>query len=456
MNNNYDLIQYFLNMMREFAISNPDKQITENFVYSNLIRFNINNNQYPNQNVKDNYDYWKGRYQNNSNIKVFEVESNSFLWFSNGKLNGNEIKLYIPMDYNHVQEGASRLFDFISSTNMTHQSKIASIIRNDNVVVRVTNLEDAKKVIDFVNSNYYIKEGMIKVNPFLPNCNGVGITMDNKFSFNSETSKLVSNFIEYMKSINRMDLITVDNFNSYIKNSISNVQDPDLKDIYTLLSKTTTKEFKLQDFVDHANNKLIDKYTDNRVRIVDPKYYLERCIRLTEKKHPGNSKAGLIQYLKSNPMYFTNDERAREGLIKYVKPRDLIPIMRTKLQENNIPIPQTDKELVEKYIDLVFVKNYVKEFEIIKEAYKNTLDKYQQRHADVAFEQLYLNNNILYFTNDFNDRTKLEKQVLPLDVKKIILNNIDLNGLKDINNISEILYRFKNVLEHNKEKLSNI
>ena len=41
MNNNYERMQEFLNVLKEFAISNPEKEITDNFIYSNLIRFNL-------------------------------------------------------------------------------------------------------------------------------------------------------------------------------------------------------------------------------------------------------------------------------------------------------------------------------------------------------------------------------------------------------------------------------
>ena len=49
----------------------------------------------------------------NSNINVFQVANRkSFLWFINGKIRGNEIKLYIPLDNQHIEEGANQLFDF--------------------------------------------------------------------------------------------------------------------------------------------------------------------------------------------------------------------------------------------------------------------------------------------------------------------------------------------------------
>ena len=170
-NENYELMKYFLDMIKDFAFSNPKYEITEKFVYSQLIGFNVRQDQMPFKNIRDEYfENWIYRYKNNIGIDVnYRNQSNYFLWFISGQIKGNEIKLYIPMDQVHIKEGANQLFDFISSTNIEHQSKIASIIRNDNVVLRVNSLEDAKTIIDFVNSNHYIREGMIKVNPFLPN-----------------------------------------------------------------------------------------------------------------------------------------------------------------------------------------------------------------------------------------------------------------------------------------------
>lgn len=444
MNKNYQYMQQFLDMIKEFAISNPDKEITYNFVYSNLIRFRTNENSSGYDRIDDNFKYWKQRYQRNKNVDVFETERlRGFCFFTKGTVKGNEVKLYIPLDKVHVKEGANQLFDFIASTNIEHQSKIATVVRNDNVVVRVNNLEDAKRIIDYVTSNEYLKTGMLEVNPFLPNCNGVGITMDNNFSFNSELSKSIASFIEYLKANNSLHLATIENFNNYINSSLSQIVDLDLKDIYSLLGKTTSKNFSLQDFVNHANNKLIDKYTDDRKRIIDPSYYLENAIIVTEKFYPGNSKTAIKEYMRSNATYFTNKERAREGLMKYVRPGDLVPLLRAKLQEKGVEIPNRDEELIEKYLNIVLNKqnNYREEFEIIKQAYMSTLSAYNINQAITAFKDLFLNGSVKYFTNRFGDREKLIKKVLPYNVKKIIVSNIDTMNL-DINNIDDICQRF--------------
>lgn len=441
MNKNYAYMQEFLDMIKEFAISNPANEITYNFVYSNLIGFRTNNFR---DRIDDNFDYWKHRYYENKNISVFETDRlKGFCFFANGDMKGNEVKLYIPLKSNYVKEGANQLFDFLSSTNIEHQSKIATIVRNDNVVVRVNNLEDAKTIIDYVTSNEYIRAGMLQVNPFLPNCNGVGITMDNNFSFNSELSKAIAGFIEYLKANNLLHLANVENFNNYINSSLSKIVDLELKDIYCLLAKTTSKDFSLQDFINHANSKLIDRYDDERKRIIDPSYYLENVIMITEKFYPANSKTAIKEYMHSNATYFTNKKRAREGLMKYVRPGDLVPLMRAKLQEKGVAIPNKDEELIDKYLDIVLNKqnNYREQFEIIKQAYVSTLSVYDINQAITAFKSLFVYNNVKYFTNRFGDRERLIKSVLPYNIKRIIISNIDTTNL-DINDINDICQRF--------------
>lgn len=447
---NYKLIQYFLDMIGEFAISNPTKEITKNFVYSNIMRFNIKKEQQPYVQIDSLFEHWKSRYKNNNNINIFEVQQRPFLWFSHGEIKGNEIKMYIPLDYQHIKEGANQLFDFIASEGIEHQSKIANKIRNDNIVVRVNSLEDAKKIIDFVENNDYIKEGLIKTNPFLANCNGVGLAMDNNYSYNSTISQIISEFVMYLREHNRMDLLTVDNLNDFICKRIPMQNDEDLKDIYILLSKATDRNFELQDFIDHAENKLIDVYSLDRTRITTPSYYLERAIKLTNSKYPQNCEKAILEYLNGNPNYFTNLKKGRQGIIKYVKPGDLINIMRSKLNQEGINIPNTDRDLINSYLNIVLPKNYEKSFNIICSAYINTEKVYDEYQARGAIRELLLNNDIRYFTNRFNDRTNLKDNVLGHNIKKIILNNIDIDNL-DVNDYREIIKRFLDVV-HNKNK----
>ena len=136
--------------------------------------------------------------------------------------------------------------------------------------------------------------------------------------------------------------------------------------------------------------------------------------------------------MKGENIGFTRGINSRDAIDKYVKPGDLINIMRSKLRQNNIEIPHTDNELITRYLNLIMPK--VNEFDIIKNAYLNTSKVYNKYQATEALKRLILNNDISCFTNQFNDRVLLKQHVLGKDVKKILLQNIGLNSVYDVNN----------------------
>ena len=451
MNRNYELQQQFLDFVKNLSLWNPEKTITSKMIYSNLIRFNIENSGI---NVVGYYEGWKNRYQNNPNINVFQTNNVDFLYFKKGRLSGNEIKLYIPLKLEYLEQGANQIFDFISDQGIAHQSKIAVIIRNDNLVVRVNSLEDAQKIVNFVSSNLYLMNGLANVNPFLPNWNGIGVAMDNNESYNSVISEVISEYLYELKKNNDLENFTVEGLNNFVRSKINITQDLDRRDIYSLISKTTNSNFKIQDFFQHANYKLIDKYDTDRKRITDPKFYLEEAIRITEKYYPNNSKQAILEYLKGNSQLFTRKENVRYGLEKYVSPGDLISIMRSKLKENNVIIPNNDSKLVDEYLKIILEKQknalFIETFEIIKNAYFNTLNKYNINQAREALNDLILYKNINKFTNDFKDRNKL-KTILNVDIKRVILNNINIQDL-NVNDIKQIVCRFEDSIGLNQNQ----
>lgn len=447
--NNYNRIQDFLDLIKQYVIYNKNFEFDDSLVYSLLIRYNLTSNV-DSENVEELFPLFKQRYFDDDRINLFEIENKNFLWFEHGKMRGNEVKLYIPIDREHLQNGANMLFDFIASTGIEHQSKIATIIRNDNVVVRVNSIEDANKIISFVNENQYIKEGLNNVNPFLPNCGGVGLAMDNNYSFNSTVADVIADFISILKQNNRLDLFTVDALNSYITECIDEIDDLDLKDIYILLSKTTTKDFELQDFADFAYNKKIDDYDSKRRRITDPKHYLEKAILVNEQKYHGSSKNAILEYLNGDSSRFTRDQNVRDGLMKYVSLNDLEILMTLELRNDDNSLFYPNKEaMVEDYVNSVLLKHndYGYIFGLIEIAYKNTMVVHGKTQADFAFKKLYSEGFVNGFTNKYGDRQNIIDNVLNknIDIKKVILNNIDYESI-DINNSNDILQSFLNTV----------
>ena len=357
---NYELIQRFLNIIKELAISNPSKTIDDNIIYTNLVGYNISKDQKPYEDISQILNNIANNYKQNPNMEIKKVKS--FLVIGNGNINFNQIKLYLPLDKNHIETGIKELVDFISSKNIPYQIKISNKIRNDDISIKVNTLEDVEEILSFANNNEYIKEGLIKSNPFLPSIHGIGITMDNNYSYNFVISELIYNYIAVLKIKDKLDEIQIENLNLFINEQEKNIDDLDLKDIYNLLFKTTSKEFKIEDFIDHANKKMADKYDENKKRIVDPNYYLEMAVKKTyEKHHSSNIIMVLKRYIDGDAKYFTNDDNVRFGLIKYLEPRDLVNIMRNKLIENNEPVPSEIDNLINSYLGVILKdENYEK------------------------------------------------------------------------------------------------
>lgn len=183
------------------------------------------------------------------------------------------IKLYIPIGKNDSLNFIMNLIYFIENSNIWHQSKLASDIRTDDMVVRVYTEEDARKIIDFVNAN--AGETLLETNPFLERDGKVGLAVDGSQSFNRSTSYLVADYIEECNNNGKAEECGLEGFRKYLqerynkiyeqcedvgsilkffhKNS-DNKQILDMKVIMEALLLTTDKEKNADDFFEYWNS----------------------------------------------------------------------------------------------------------------------------------------------------------------------------------------------------------
>ena len=185
--------------------------------------------------------------------------------------NGEQIKMYIPLDEEHLEKGVKDIFTFLSNNNISHISKVAKRIRFDDVVVRVSNPEDAEKLSEFVNNNEYIMEGLIEPNPFAFAHNNIAYASDGRESYNGIFSKYVElYFKERTKEGKLFDTGLIDFYrfvgNYYNENIVRNNEEQlkkdfeegydvkdlnDLKLVSHLLIKTSDPDFTYEDYLDH-------------------------------------------------------------------------------------------------------------------------------------------------------------------------------------------------------------
>ena len=197
---------------------NYENGISDGSVYNFLRNYNLKPEE-------RNYDIsplffkkWIDRFSNVNDINVF-VNPNwkYFCQFRNDIPSLNCYKLYIPLDYQHLYEGANRLFDFITKNKIKHTSKIASHLRTDNIVIRLSEYNDVKKVLNFVKNDAYINEGLIKTNPFCFSKNGVGLSYDGNLSYNSVVASLIAEYLNDAKNKKETkEEININNFYNFV------------------------------------------------------------------------------------------------------------------------------------------------------------------------------------------------------------------------------------------------
>ena len=110
---NYDKMQDFLNVIKKLALENKNREINSDLVYSLLINYGLDNTERVSLKDKfvDFYDY----FAHTPNIRVYERANFDFLMFANGKLNGNEVKLYVPFARDKIVEAGKQIFTFLIS-----------------------------------------------------------------------------------------------------------------------------------------------------------------------------------------------------------------------------------------------------------------------------------------------------------------------------------------------------
>lgn len=224
------------------------------------------------------------------------------------------------MDEKHLYNGANMLFDFIARNNIKHNSKIGKKIRNDNIVVRVSSIDEANMIIDFVKNNAYLQEGLLNTNPFTMNINGVGVAMDDFHSYNNELCKALADYIYDLKAYNQLDSLNINNFRAFLEN-YKDFSDDDLNTIFSLIRNVIDgNQISLKNFGNVNNN----FYSDSEIKEDN----LKTAIIETSKKYGmEQSIVALRRYLiYGNTNGFTRQNNARSR-IKELSKEDILKFL---------------------------------------------------------------------------------------------------------------------------------
>lgn len=463
--NRVDRINEFLILLRDLALQNPHFLTTRNEFYGLLI---FKDFTHKNANEKF-FENWIKKYEGNSKINVFiEPKFKYFCHFlsndDKAKSSTEHIKFYIPLDENHIEQGSNMIFDFLTQNNISHLSKIGKDTRIDDIVVRLANKEDAIKLINFVSSNNYIQEGLLKPNPFTLNVNNLAIACDGRISYNDTVSTLLYLYISTKRKENTLNEVNVNDFYEFVNNYYKKVfinkthihrlktdfnvdinnkkQVINYMNVLELILKAGNNNFSFTDFLVHFDNCKSNEVNDKK----QSKFYETK--KMGEVELNDMTKEIIKILLKS----YNNERTARDHLSSYICYNDSRYLtreygLRDKVTNSNYR-QSLLKYLKEQNLDF---NSYIQNLNITKKEESTVTDMLKEvisvmslkKGKDYAIKAIiaYIktgNENYITRTNDM--RTKVVEFDLCNKVNDyLIKNNISLQKLINsiINNVNK-------------------
>lgn len=389
-------------------LENP-RLLSDTIIYNQLTTFNLGKS-YEKNSLEDIFSRLINRNKENVNSRTFINPDHSYFCQVVSKdyrnLSEAGIKLYIPLDYEHIYMGSNKLFDFIDKEGISHNSKISKEVRNDDIVVRTTNIEEAEKIINYISQDSYIREGLLNINPFTLNIEGVGISKDGNYSYNSVVCEMLVGALSTFYNANRIDDLNIDTFEEYLQqfNILSN---PEYNLILTILKRVVSKkEFSLDDF-----KKIVNVKPQNKEEI------LKNAIIETIKEYGLEITVDALSRFRYNGDLtgFTRKNGARKSLSK-ISIEDVNEILSNSNIESN--------KFLEDYIKSV---TGLDKIQYLKKAFTITSIKYGTDHANRAIYNYIVKGDAGFFTDNRQVRSNLLKNVSFTNLRTLLIMYLGLD-----------------------------
>lgn len=208
----------FLKGFAKLYMQNPNLSIIDDQIYSQLALYGLNQSEIKDGSIEDIINIWIKRYKYSENLNVYVSQYQpGFLQFQNAKSQTLEaVKLYVSYPKDKIYSCVNKIFDYISSNDMETYSKVSMFLRSDSVVLRMTNFDDAIKVMNFINNDKELRQYAKPTNPFSMKNGVVGMAYDNRISYNYTLAMLMEEYFKECKLKNRLPYVSIDDFRVYV------------------------------------------------------------------------------------------------------------------------------------------------------------------------------------------------------------------------------------------------
>lgn len=432
-------MHYFLKYLKD--LSDSGVTIDPDVVYNTMEEYGVkssDNKEGILTNVKPElFPKWENYFASNPNLRVFVSENwKYFCQFVSYKRISEEeyIKMYIPIDGDHIYKGAIELFNYIESLGVTHESKIASEIRSDDVIVRLSgsDIDVAKKIIDYIHSNDYIMEGLTRVNPFVPDVGGIGIMRETGISYNYTMAKLISHHINSMKKQQRD--VSIDSFQEWLNVVQSDYrQNPidydDFKEVKSIFDKAINNE-------NLSINGVEREKKESDMTLEQKNHLFLDAVFATYDKYGGiQAKEAIIHAINGDFGGFTN---GKEGQIKYrnelkknISSEEIKYFIDTSIKIINGKTTGNVRDDISEYVTTLFKNRMANDLDEICSV---TIENHDEEQLHEALNNYISNGNAKGFSrySDGNKEVNYRKKLMAYseeDLSKSMSFSLALKGI---------------------------
>ena len=217
-------IDRFIKYCGNMYLKNPNIPISDMTIYTGLSSYGVNNSK--DVSLVNELNNLEKFFKNSNNLFVYVNEKQpNFLQFKSKKDSNKseDIKIYYTTSKENIEFAAKEIFGFINQNNMETNSIVSNKLRSDSIVIRLSNEEDARKVIFFINNNKKLKEISKETNPFLLKEGVVSLAYDNLISYNKVLSVILKDYFEDLKAKKSLDKACREDFNIFLRNYYMNL-----------------------------------------------------------------------------------------------------------------------------------------------------------------------------------------------------------------------------------------
>ncbi len=431
--------ELFLSYIRDIYLANPYLEINDDTIYNELSHF------YEENGIRKrigNNGLLLNVQQSLARKFGSKFSSGGYFWFYENRKNFgdtdyynklyNAIKLYISVDAENLYDVTTKIIEYIQKENILTQTKVAKNMRNDVLVVRVSNGEEAKKVIDFVNSLNY--KSNIKPNPFALSNDKASVTRDGSLSYNGTVCNMITNYLRDCRFRNKMDSANIDGLYKYVNDTIKKLKGPYKKEAIQLYQIDTEQKYK--DILMTLD--IMSKNLDGTISL-ETIFKEDRNKNISSTSTIKKDDKDKIKYVLS-------------GLSKYYNTSDIHSIMMQYISDGRLEhftrrdnIRQVMSSFTPEKLDTILSEM---SYNALIDAVIATKEKYPNiNQAEYAIKLFILNSDLSGFTNENNSRSYLGLVSLPTKILEALTKDLPDSYKSALYSIINLSYEERSIIK---------